>query len=221
MSSRTVVDWLRVSAENQPNETALQFGRNALSYADLNTATSHLANALHATGFHHGDTAFVWAPHSPHDVIAQLGVWKAGGAVVAAAEDLSVAAVAHLLKHSEANTAFVLSNHYLDFKRARGLAKPRRVIVCRLLDYLSGWDNVRFRLSAERRGGHRVHHDYTDLRWVDMLKLGAKAPAPNVTISAETVARIDPSGPVTHAQLHTDWLRAIAAAQTIPIALTF
>ena len=201
----SVVDALENSAESNPTHTAITFRHTKISYRELNQLTTHLANALHATGFRVGDVALLFlSKHTPHYLIAQYGVWKAGGTTLTVGMDITTRDLYHMLQQSGANTAFVASNRYDQFKRAQVNTEARRVIVARHTDYLSRWDKLNFQLRYERAGGHRIEQRYTDMRWRDVLKLGAKAPELNVTVSAETVAQLNPKNnlaPITHHKL--------------------
>ncbi|MGB1250126.1 MAG: AMP-binding protein [Candidatus Promineifilaceae bacterium] len=209
----SVLDRLAVSAEKQPTQIAIRYGNTQLSYQQLDDASTHLANALHATGFQQRNLALLLlSNNSPHALIAQYGVWKAGGAILYAEHDMTARALYTQLRASSANTVFVASNRYTRFKRAQPDTEARRVVIARLTDYLSGFDKLRFRLRHERAGGHQIEQQFTDMRWENVLKLGAKAPPPNVLVSAETTALYTQSSPTTLTPLTHQTLTANVTA---------
>ena len=185
----SLVDGLATLAENKPAHLAISYGKTEFTYRELDQITSHLANALHATGFKQGDLAALFLNNSTlHNIITQYGVWKAGGVLLFIEPTITARQLYPWLKQSGANTAFVSTEYYDLFKRAQSYTSVRRVVVARASDHLSGTAKWWFRLRHARRGKHHIEQHYADMRWRDLLKLGAKAPEVNVSISAETAA---------------------------------
>ena len=221
---RSVVDALEYSAETNPTQTAITCRNTHITYEELNRSTAHLANALHATGFRPGNVALLLlSPHTPHYLIAQYGLWKAGGVTLTADFDITTHDLRQMLQRTNANTAFVASNRYRQFRQAWRGTNARRVVVARHTEYLSRWDTLHFKLRHERAGGHLIDQRPTHMRWRNVLKLGEKAPAVNVGISAETIAQLDPQNftPIVHQNLTSSAAEHFRMASNILIASDF
>jgi len=79
---RTLLDVISGTVRQRPNHTALVFKGRQLSYLKLEKLSDAFANALVAQGVKRGDRVALLLPNSPQFVIAQLGVWKAGGGIL-------------------------------------------------------------------------------------------------------------------------------------------
>ncbi len=80
---RTLIDILRVTVENHPDEPALDNGTDVLTYAELADAVDALADALAAAGVERGDRVGIRIPSGTTDLyVAILGTLAAGAAYV-------------------------------------------------------------------------------------------------------------------------------------------
>ncbi|PNP56956.1 hypothetical protein THARTR1_02798 [Trichoderma harzianum] len=75
---RTICDLIEEWSQKQPDHVAISFGERKITYAELDTATSHIAWLLLQRGIKSGDKIPVLAQRSPEMVICFLGVLKAG-----------------------------------------------------------------------------------------------------------------------------------------------
>lgn len=78
----TVHGLFEAQAQRTPQATALRFGDEAVSYAELNARANRLAHHLRAMGVQRESLVGVWLERSVEMVVAVLGVLKAGGAYV-------------------------------------------------------------------------------------------------------------------------------------------
>ncbi len=69
-------------ARARPSAPALRFGERAVTYGELEQASSHVAARLRALGVSRGDRVALLAERAPETIIAMLGVLKAGAAYV-------------------------------------------------------------------------------------------------------------------------------------------
>jgi long-chain acyl-CoA synthetase len=79
----TLVDVLRATAAERPAHPALLFKGTTLTYRNLDRLSTAFAAALAADGVRKGDRVGLLLPNCPQFLIAQFGIWKAGGIVVA------------------------------------------------------------------------------------------------------------------------------------------
>jgi len=70
------------SARRDPAKTAVLLGENKLSYAELNAASSKVANALKSLGVRPGDKVALMLPNVPQFPIVYYGILKLGATVV-------------------------------------------------------------------------------------------------------------------------------------------
>jgi long-chain acyl-CoA synthetase len=80
---RTLVDYLSDLARDHGDKPAVLFKGSTVSYRELESLSDAFAAALAALGVIPGDRVALVLPNCPQFVIAQFGIWKAGGVVVA------------------------------------------------------------------------------------------------------------------------------------------
>jgi amino acid adenylation domain-containing protein len=70
-------EWVTRRAESQPGATAVVFGQEKMTYAQLDESSSRLARVLKAAGCKRGDRVCFLMPKSPIAIVTILGVLKA------------------------------------------------------------------------------------------------------------------------------------------------
>ncbi|MEI7456716.1 MAG: Pls/PosA family non-ribosomal peptide synthetase [Nitrosomonadales bacterium] len=80
LKSETLPDLLDATATRFPDKTALIFGDQSMSYAELNQAADQIASHLIAAGVKPGQVVGLWLPRGLELLIAQAGITKAGAA---------------------------------------------------------------------------------------------------------------------------------------------
>ncbi|MFI5086703.1 MAG: condensation domain-containing protein, partial [Actinomycetales bacterium] len=76
----TILDAFARTVERQPDDTAVVFGAESLTFAELDTASDLIARRLQAHGVGPEDLVSVYLPRSLATVTAVVGVLKSGGA---------------------------------------------------------------------------------------------------------------------------------------------
>ena len=89
-------------AAKTPNQPALRFGENSLTYAELNARANQLANLLRASGVKQDTAVALCLDRSADMIVALLGILKAGGAYVPLIPDNPKARLAHQLSETKA-----------------------------------------------------------------------------------------------------------------------
>jgi amino acid adenylation domain-containing protein len=74
--------YLRRSADRQPDRIAVVMGAERLTYAELEEASNRLAHQLMEFGCRPGDRVCLFLPKAPVAIVAMLAVLKTGGAYV-------------------------------------------------------------------------------------------------------------------------------------------
>lgn len=101
---------LRVAIDNaksHPRGLAFEMGREQLTWADLDVATSRVARALSARGVQRGDVVVVLGENSPFYLAAVLGVSRAGATASLVNHHLERGPLRHAVETSKARVAIV------------------------------------------------------------------------------------------------------------------
>ena len=89
-----------------PGKTAIVFGSQAITYAQLDAAANQVANGLRARGIGKGDKIVLSCPNLPYFPIVYYGALKAGAVVVPINVLLKGPEIAYHLRDSEAKAYF-------------------------------------------------------------------------------------------------------------------
>jgi long-chain acyl-CoA synthetase len=125
------------TAKEHPNQTAIAFLENELSYSELSTMSDSFAAALTTLGVTKGDCVAVFLPNVPQFIIAYYGALKAGAVLTALSPLHKEREVAYQLGDSDAQTIVVLDSLFPIVEAVWQKTKLRNVIVTSLGDYAS------------------------------------------------------------------------------------
>lgn len=194
------VPWvLEESARKNPNNVAISFLGQDITFRELNEAVNAVAAGLAASGFKKGDRAVVYMPNTPQFIMIYFGVLKAGGIVIATNPLYSERELQHQLQDCGAETVFVMSRYYPMLKNVQrgGKTKVKRVIVTHIKTYLPPVKRVLYSLLREKKSGDRVEIEAGDAWFKDFLTLGKQAARPDVPLTPEDVALLQYTGGTT------------------------
>jgi long-chain acyl-CoA synthetase len=194
---RTLLDVVSDTARQRPDHTALIFKGRRLSYLELEKLSDAFANALVERGVKRGDRVALLLPNSPQSVIAQLGIWKAGGIATPINPLYTEHELERLLNECGAETAVVLTRFYNKVKSLQHRTAVKRVIATNIKEYLPPFLRFLFTLFRERKSGHRVRLQPNDLWLKDLVQRYAHFPRPKVKIGPEDPALLLFSGGTT------------------------
>lgn len=99
-------------AEKKPNQIALVFEKQRLTYRELNEKSNELAWILRSRGVGADSIVGLVVDRSVEMIIAILAVLKAGGAYLPIDPDYPQDRIKYMLEHSK--TKLVLTNHYIE-----------------------------------------------------------------------------------------------------------
>ncbi|MFN1835968.1 long-chain fatty acid--CoA ligase [Balneola sp. MJW-20] len=97
---------LENNARKIPQKTAIVFGEQEFSYAQVNGAANQIANALDKMGIGPGDKVALSCPNLPHFPMIYFGILKTGAVVVPLSVLLKKDEVAYHLNDSDAKAYF-------------------------------------------------------------------------------------------------------------------
>ncbi len=153
----TLIDVLRETVKSgRGDDPALLFQGSTITYRQLDEQSSAFASALVAAGVRKGDRVVIVMPNSPQMVIAEFGIWKAGGVVVPINPLYTGHELEYAISECGAETAVVLSLFYGKVCEARGNTPLKRVVVSNIKEYLPSVKRVLFTLLKEAKEGHRA-----------------------------------------------------------------
>ncbi len=128
---------LSKTAKEYPNQTAIAFVENELSYSELAALSDSFAAALAALGVKKGDCVAVFMPNVPQFIIAYYGALKAGAVLTAISPLHREREVEHQLADSQATVIVVLDSLYPIVEAVWQKTKLKNVIVTSLEEYAS------------------------------------------------------------------------------------
>jgi long-chain acyl-CoA synthetase len=181
-----------------PDNTALIFYDNKLTYRQLDTLVDRFAAGLQQLGFNKGDRVAVYMANCPQSVIAYYAILRAGGVVVPCNPLFVEREFQHQANDSGARMAICLSLLYPRVKAVRPNTGLEHVIVTNVKEYFPGLLKILFTLAKEKKDGHRVDiSDDPDTHWFqDVLKSAPDKPTP-VDIEPEDTAVLMYTGGTT------------------------
>src|SRR5690625_5163885 len=78
----TILEWLDQGFEHHPTDDALCFGKETLSYDELNKLSNRIAHYLTGRGVTRGDRVGICLERSSEMIACVIGILKAGAAYV-------------------------------------------------------------------------------------------------------------------------------------------
>jgi len=195
--SDTLIDYLGRLARQHGARPAVLFKGSRITYRQLEDESNALAAALVEQGLTPGDRVAVVLPNCPQFMIAEFGVWKAGGVVVALNPSYSERELEHALDSMRVNTVVTMTLFYDRVSRVRARTGVQRVIATSIKEYLPPILALAFTLLKERKEGDRISLQPGDHRLQDLLSRHAKATAPDLVVRPEDPALILMSGGTT------------------------
>ncbi|MCP4166338.1 MAG: long-chain fatty acid--CoA ligase [Chloroflexi bacterium] len=178
----TLTDIVHDTAIKRPNHPALWFKGATLSYSKLDRLSDVFAAGLVKLGIKKGDRVAIMVANCPQYLIAELGIWKAGGVVVSINAHNTDRELEHMLNECDAETLIVMTLFYGKAKAIQDKTPVKRIIATNIKEYLSTRMRVVFELLKEKKEGHRIELQSGDLWFQDILKGSAGAPRPDTSI---------------------------------------
>ena len=169
----TIGQMLEKTAAEYPDNVALIFINNKITYAELDEMANRFANVLKKLGVQKGDSVALDMPNIPQMVFAYYGAVKLGAVVVMFNPLYSPREVEHQLHDSGAKVMLILDRMWPAVETALKSVKPDHVIVTHVKDYLKFPLNLLEPIKAKREGTHvKVNMDASayDLKGMHELK---------------------------------------------------
>jgi long-chain acyl-CoA synthetase len=168
-----------------------------MSYRQLASESDAFAAALVAAGVHPGDRVALLLPNCPQFMVAEFGIWKAGGIVVALNPTYSERELEVALDGTRTTIVVALTPFYRRVKNVQGRTQVRQVIATSIKEYLPPLLRVLFTLFKEKKEGHRIRLSGDDAWFSRLLSAHRRSPRPAVTVRPDDRAVILSSGGTT------------------------
>jgi len=171
---------LEETAREHPDQPAMIFKDNVISYRQFDEAVNRLAAALQGLSVQKGDRVAIHLPNCPQFPISYYAVLRAGGIVVPCNPIYTAREIAHQLSDSGAEVIITLSATYPRIREIRDETPLRHVVVAHIKTYFPPLLRLLFTLFLERRLGHRVNiAGERDTCWfTDLLSQAPARPDP-------------------------------------------
>ena len=135
---------LRRSAKKYPDNPAIIFMDDRVTYKKLDELTDRFATALNALGVQKGDKVALFMPNMPQFAIAFYGTLRVGGIITTISPLYRERELEYQLNNADAETIVVgwgpgrLTTLYSLVMKIREKTKIKRVIVTSIKEYLPG-----------------------------------------------------------------------------------
>jgi long-chain acyl-CoA synthetase len=206
---------LEVCARDFPEKTAVVFGKQEFTYAELNLLSNSFSNALSDLGVKVGERVALFLPNVPQFIIAYFGVLKAGAAVTAISPMHREREVEYQLSDSGAETIVTFDSLYPIIEKVKEKTQIKHVIIT----------------GASENGA--LSSAPNALNFAELLESSPKT-APKKTVNPEDLAALQYTGGttgtaksamLTHSNLLSNafafaaWIRGKPAQETFLTAL--
>ena len=194
---KTLIDYLADLSRAHGDRSAVLFKGASVSYGVLETQSDAFAAAVASLGLRPGDRVALILPNCPQFMIAQFGVWKAGGVVVALNPIYSERELEEALESTGAVLAIALTPFYARVKAVQGRTRLRGVIATSIKEYLPPALRLLFTVFKEKKDGHRITIAAEDMWFQDLLRKHRASPKTGVNVRPDDRAVILSSGGTT------------------------
>lgn len=177
---RTLIDYLRESAERWPTRPALMFKGTAVTYGQLQADSGSFAAALAGMGVKPGDRVAICLPNCPQFMVAEYGAWKIGAIACPFNPLYTEREMEDALQATGAETVVVLNRFYDKLKSIQPRTALKRVVATGIKDYLPWHLRLAYTLFKESRDGERIRLGAGDFRLAGLLRKYRRATVPDV-----------------------------------------
>jgi long-chain acyl-CoA synthetase len=192
--NKTLVDYLADLSRAHGDRPAVLFKGSAVSYGMLESQSDAFAAALTALGVRPGDRVAIVLPNCPQFMVAEFGIWKTGGVVVALNPIYSERELEAALVSTGAVLAIILTPFYNRIKAIQPRTRLQGVIATSIKEYLPPLLRLLFTLFKEQKDGHRVLIAANDYWFQELLRAHQTSPCPSVDVHPDDRAVILSSG---------------------------
>jgi len=174
----TLPDLLRQIASEHPEYPSMLFMGNVISYGELEELSNAFAASLCAMGVQKGDRVAVLLPNTPQMLIAEFGIWKAGGIAVLLNPLWTGHEIERAIDECEAEIAVVLAPFYEKINNLRSRTSLKSVVLSGLQDYFP--ESVRNVSGMDGKVSSSLF--YGDFEMLAMIESHRNSAVPEITV---------------------------------------
>src|SRR5574341_279886 len=167
---------------------------SAMTYRELDRASSALACGLIDRGLKKGDRVAIIMPNVTAFAIAYYGILKAGGVVAACNPTYPPPKMAYQIGDCDAEIVICLSMFYPMVKAIQGQTRLKRVIVSSVKEYFPPLAKTLFTLAREKKEGHRIERLEAGDAWLQDVLKKYDGQSPNVEVHGDDPALFQYTG---------------------------
>jgi long-chain acyl-CoA synthetase len=168
--SSTIYQLLERTTEKYPNNTALVFFGNTITYEALSEDVGRLAQGLHELGIGKGDHVLLMLPNCPQMVMAYYSLFRLGAVAVPANPLYQERELEHQISNSGAETVICLDVFYPKIASVRSRLKIPRVIVTRIQEYLPAIKKLAYSFKQRASGEVSIGEDAGVMSFKDLIR---------------------------------------------------
>ena len=190
-------EMLRNTSRNYPENTALVFGGNSISYQELDNLVDRFASGLFNIGIKEGDRVALLLPNCPQMVIAFYSIFRIGAVAVPANPMYQEREIAYQIENSGARTLIALDLLYPRVSSIKGPSNLKNIIITSIKEYLPPLKKMLYPI-LQIRGDQKVSAGKgTGMFNFKDLIAGGSSDCPSVTISPDEIAILQYTGGTT------------------------
>jgi len=190
-------DFLKMSADEFPENTALNFQGYKLNFKKLKEIVDSLAGFLHKMGIKKGDTVSILLPNIIPCVISYYAIIRVGAIAVMNNPVYADRELKHQFNDSNSKVLITLDLLANKMVKLRDKTKIKDIIYTSIGDYLPFPNNLIFSLVGKKKGLAAVVNKADSLyKWKDILRENHEAPS-EVKLSLNDTAMYQYTGGTT------------------------
>jgi len=177
--------FLENSVETHPNNTAISYLGNEISYMQLDSLVNKTANALINLDVKPGDRVAIYLANTPQFIISLYAILKIGAIGVPINPLYKDDEVLFELQDAKIETVIVMSRFYPLIQRVRDRSDLKNVIVTNVKDYFPWLTRFLFTVLKEKEDAVTIN--YNDYKLNELISENS-ASKPNVNVKHDDIA---------------------------------
>ena len=193
----TIVQLLRESVSRFPDQAAILFYGNPITYRELDNASNRFAQALLRLGVHAGDRVAIMLPNIPQTVMAYYGILKAGARIVHVNPLYVERELTHQLNDSGSTIILALDLFYEKIQNVKPHTPLQSIIVTGIRDYLPTMLRFLYPLKAKKNKQWAVIKTVPPVYDFGQLLKDATPDPPDTAVTSDELALLQYTGGTT------------------------
>ena len=175
---KTLYEMLKDTAIHHPDNAAIEFMGTQIKFSELLSYVDVCAKGLYEIGVREGDVFTVCLPNVPHAIIIFYAISKVG-AIANMIHPLSAPReIQYALELTKSEFIITTDFLYKNVKALKGELKLKKIVICKMGDYLSTLLSLGFWVTSGRKIPKIDYENDTSLeKWSGLVDKGIKSGA--------------------------------------------